>query len=157
MTTAINTERGDIMEMEDTCPPLIDILSEIPDYRKAKGKRHPLSAILALACVAMMCGYKGYRAFAEWRGNYGDDLMKVLGFTRLDGPCYSTFSNIFRGINVKLFEKKEMSHPSPSPLGSNSQIYPKGGQLSSEKILFLPTFISNNPVIPACLAKFPFK
>lgn len=59
----MNIERGDIME--DRCPPLIDILSEIPDFRKAKGKRHPLSAILALACVAMMCGYKGYRAFIE--------------------------------------------------------------------------------------------
>jgi hypothetical protein len=33
---------------------LIDILSEIPDSRKEKGKRHPLPSILALACVAMM-------------------------------------------------------------------------------------------------------
>ena len=50
MTTAINIERGAIME--DKCPPLIDILSEIPDLRKAKDKRHPPPAILALACVA---------------------------------------------------------------------------------------------------------
>jgi predicted transposase YbfD/YdcC len=108
-TTAINMKRGDIME--EKCPPLIDILSEIPDFRKAKGKRHPLSAILALACVATMCGYKGYRAFAEWGRNYdkevtGHSLMQALGFTHGKGPCPATFSNVFRGINVKLFEEK---------------------------------------------------
>ena len=43
---------GDIMVT--VCQPLIEILSKIPDFRKEKGKRHPLSAILALACVAMM-------------------------------------------------------------------------------------------------------
>ena len=42
---------GDIMTGQ--CRPLIEILSEIPDSRKEKGKRHPLPAILALACVAM--------------------------------------------------------------------------------------------------------
>ena len=45
--------------------PFIEILSEIPDFRKAKGKRHSLSAILSLACVAIMCGCHGYRAIAE--------------------------------------------------------------------------------------------
>jgi hypothetical protein len=48
--------RGDIMETE--CQPLIEILSKIPDFRKEKGKRHPLPSVLALACVAMMCGAK---------------------------------------------------------------------------------------------------
>jgi hypothetical protein len=43
---------GDIMVT--VCQPLVEILSKIPDFRKEKGKRHPLSAILALACVAMM-------------------------------------------------------------------------------------------------------
>jgi predicted transposase YbfD/YdcC len=92
--------------MEEECRPLIDILSEIPDFRKAKGKRHPLSAILALACVATMCGYKGYRAFSEWGRNYGKEFMEALGFTHVKGPCAATFSNIFRGINVELLEKK---------------------------------------------------
>jgi len=107
MTTVINMERGDIMDIVETkCPPLIDILSEIPDLRKAKGKRHPLPAILALTCVSTMCGYKGYRAFAEWGRNYGKELMKALGFTHEKGPCAATFSNIFRWLNVELFEEK---------------------------------------------------
>jgi hypothetical protein len=27
------------------CRPLVDILTEIPDFRKEKGKRHPLPAL----------------------------------------------------------------------------------------------------------------
>lgn len=33
--------------------PLVEILTEIPDFRKEKGKRYPLSAILALAWAKM--------------------------------------------------------------------------------------------------------
>jgi predicted transposase YbfD/YdcC len=107
ISITINIEWDDIMNIvEDKCPPLIDILSEIPDYRKAKGKRHPLPSILALACVAMMCGYKSYRTFSKWGENYGEELMKALGFTHVKGPCAATFSIIFRRINVRLLEKK---------------------------------------------------
>ena len=31
-------------------------ISDIPDVRKSRGKRHPLSALLALSCCAMLCG-----------------------------------------------------------------------------------------------------
>ena len=36
--------------------PLIEVFSAIPDFRKPRGKRHPLTAIFALACCAMLCG-----------------------------------------------------------------------------------------------------
>jgi predicted transposase YbfD/YdcC len=90
--------------METECQPLIEILSKIPDFRKEKGKRHPLSAVLALACVAMICGAKGYSAIAEWGRNYGKEISKALGFTHEKTPCAATFCNIFRKLEVKFLE-----------------------------------------------------
>jgi predicted transposase YbfD/YdcC len=86
--------------------PLVEILAEIPDFRKDKGKRHPLSAVLSLACVAIMCGAKGYSAIAEWGRNYGKEISKALGFTYKKTPCSATFCNIFRGLDIKLMESK---------------------------------------------------
>ena len=35
---------------------LLSFLAEVPDPRSRHGRRHPLSAILALVCCAIMCG-----------------------------------------------------------------------------------------------------
>ena len=88
------------------CIPLVEILSEIPDFRKAKGKRHPLSAILSLACAAMMCGYQSYGAIAEWGRNYDRRFIKALGFTHKKTPCVGTLHNVFRNIDMKFLELK---------------------------------------------------
>src|ERR1041384_4707487 len=83
--------------------PLIEVLAEIPDCRTNRGKRHPLTAILALACSAMLCGYRSYTAIAEWGRNYGGHLMQALGFTRRS-PCAATLHTILRGLDREMFE-----------------------------------------------------
>ena len=44
---------------------LLDILADVPDSRNNRGKRHPLSATLGLAVIAMMCGSRSYAAIAQ--------------------------------------------------------------------------------------------
>jgi predicted transposase YbfD/YdcC len=83
--------------------PLIEVFAAIPDFRKKRGKRHPLASIFALACCALLCGYRSYSAMAEWGRNYGARLAQALGFTH-DTPCAATLHTIFRYVNRAEFE-----------------------------------------------------
>ena len=83
--------------------PLIEVLAEIPDFRSPHGKRHPLGAILALACSAMLCGYRSYTAIAEWGRHYGAPLVQALGFTHRS-PCAATLHTVLRRVDREAVE-----------------------------------------------------
>jgi DDE_Tnp_1-associated/Transposase DDE domain len=61
---------------------LLSFLAAVPDPRSRHGRQHPLSAILALVCCAVMCGAKSYSAIAQWARDQDIGLMHRLGFTR---------------------------------------------------------------------------
>ena len=61
---------------------LLHFLNEIPDPRGRNGRQHPLSAVLALACCAILCGARSYAAIAQWAHDHDIELMHRLGFTR---------------------------------------------------------------------------
>src|SRR5229473_2353934 len=83
--------------------PLIEVFSALPDVRKSRGKRHPLSAILALSCCAMLCGSRSYSAIAAWGRNYGSEIAHAIGFTH-HTPCASTLHTIFGRLDREVFE-----------------------------------------------------
>src|SRR2546430_17459408 len=83
--------------------PLIEVFSDIPDMRKSRGKRHPLAAILALSCCAMLCGSRSYSAIAEWGRNYGSAIAHALSFTH-NTPCASTLHTTFGRLDREVFE-----------------------------------------------------
>jgi predicted transposase YbfD/YdcC len=84
--------------------PLVDTLHDIPDPRHPRGRRHPLAAILALMCVATLCGYRSYGAIAEWGRCYGQKLVRALGFTRNTTPCAATLYHVLRHLDGSLVE-----------------------------------------------------
>lgn len=83
---------------------LLDVLMDIPDPRHRRGIRHPLSAILGLAVVAMLTGCKSYQAIAQFGRDKGFALAQVLGFRRGKTPTKATYSILFRRLDVVAFE-----------------------------------------------------
>jgi predicted transposase YbfD/YdcC len=88
------------------CRPLRDVLAEIPECRAARGKRHPLSAILALVCVATLCGYRSYSAAAQWARVYPEELVRALGFTHPRPPCAATLCSVLQRLDREQVEAK---------------------------------------------------
>lgn len=59
-----------------------------------------------MACAAMLCGYRGYVAMAEWGRNYGPELAQALGFTRDKTPCAGTLHTVLRNLDRQELEAK---------------------------------------------------
>jgi hypothetical protein len=90
--------------MEPRIRPLVARLHDIPDPRYPRGRRHPLAAILALMCVAMLCGLRSYSAMAEWGRCYGQKLAQALGFTHAKTPCAATLYRVLRQLDGNVVE-----------------------------------------------------
>jgi hypothetical protein len=45
--------------------------ADVPDPRRAQGRRHPLPVVLAIAAGAVLCGARGYKAIAAWAEDLG--------------------------------------------------------------------------------------
>jgi len=90
--------------MNETVKPLIEVLAEVPDFRRAEGKRHSLPAILALVCAATLCGYRSYGAMAEWGQHYEADFVEALGFKKGKTPCVGTLHAVLTGLDHQALE-----------------------------------------------------
>ena len=85
-------------------PSLYEELRQVPDSRDDQGKRHPLASMLALACVALLCGYQNTHAISQWVDNYGKQYLKRFGFTRDDPPGQATWYRVLGSINWSILE-----------------------------------------------------
>ena len=72
--------------LHDSEPPhLLAYLATIPDPRTARGRGHPLIAILAMATAAVLAGARSMTAIAEWAADAPQPVRAALG-ARRDAP-----------------------------------------------------------------------
>jgi hypothetical protein len=88
----------------DATPTLFDLLGQVPDPRRAEGKRHPLAAVLSLLVLAMMAGMRGLQGVVDFGRNLPADVVADLGFTQRRTLAKSTLSEILRAIDIDAFE-----------------------------------------------------
>ena len=54
---------------------LLNMLAEVPDPRNKKGRRHTLTAMLALTVVGLLCGQRSYNAAIS--------VLRFIGHTKI--------------------------------------------------------------------------
>ena len=90
--------------METLVRSLFEAFVSVPDPRSAKGRRHSLPAILALATAAMLCGARSLYAIFQWGRLQEPDVVRALGFERERTPSVCTLHRVFSQLNVSVFE-----------------------------------------------------
>ncbi len=83
---------------------LLTHLSQVPDPRGLKGRRHSFEAMLATVVCALLCGARGFEAIAEWLHEQPVDFWHALGYLRRP-PKWGAFRNLLRAIDVDAFER----------------------------------------------------
>lgn len=76
---------------------LREILSQVPDPRRRKGRRHSLSAMLTAVVCGVLCGARGYQALVEWLHDLPVDVWHWMGYTRTPPK-----QDCFRDLLIKL-------------------------------------------------------
>ena len=83
---------------------LLTHLSQVPDPRGLKGRRHQFRAMLATVVCAVLCGERGFKPIAEWVHEQPLDFRHALGYQRRP-PKWGAFRNLLRALDVDAFER----------------------------------------------------
>ena len=73
---------------------LLDLLAQIPDPRRRRGRRHPLAGLLAVGIAAVIAGSRSFAAIGQWAADAGPDVLAGLGAMR-GAAEESTFRRAF--------------------------------------------------------------
>jgi predicted transposase YbfD/YdcC len=104
---------------------LMDAVVDIPDPRKARGKRHRWALILTLISAALLSGQRNGRAIGQWVEEHTVELMTRLPIPHRPLPSTSTLRRALRAIDVVALEAR-LAHfaqeldPPPPPAATAS-------------------------------------
>jgi len=83
---------------------LLDLLAQVPDPRKKRGRRHPLAGLLAVGIAAVIAGSRSFAAIGQWAADAGADVLAGLGAAR--GPAEeSTFRRAFALVSPDVLDQ----------------------------------------------------
>jgi hypothetical protein len=81
---------------------LPSFFAEIPDPRRAEGKRHRLPTVLAMAAGAVLCGMRGYKAMADWAQSLGPKARRRFGCRWRKGRYEVPSEYVIRDVLIRV-------------------------------------------------------
>jgi predicted transposase YbfD/YdcC len=83
---------------------LLELLAQVPDPRKRRGRRHPLAGLLAVGIAAVTAGSRSFAAIGQWAADAGPEVLAGLGAAR--GPAEeSTFRRAFALVSADVLDR----------------------------------------------------
>jgi hypothetical protein len=91
-----------IMLNAEQMRPLPQCFKTIPDPRRRQGRRHPLSAVLAIAAGATLCGMRGYKGISDWAEALGQKARERFGCRRENGRYVVPSEFVIRDCMIRV-------------------------------------------------------
>ena len=85
---------------------LLAVLGQVPEHRQARGIRHDLAALLAVATAAVLSGANSTRAIAQYARTLTQPALATLGVRRnkrtgtYPAPAYQTLRRAIRSVDA---------------------------------------------------------
>lgn len=88
----------------------LNLLSQIPDPRRAQGKKWQLGPVLLSTILAILSGATSYRKVHRFIKTHRKRLNKAFGFGWKTAPAYSAIRTILRGLDGAEVERVFRQH-----------------------------------------------
>lgn len=89
---------------------LLDVLSEVPDPRRAEGKRYPLAPLLLFTVLALLSGATSYRRIIIFLEQRRVVLNALFGFSLKRAPSINTVRTVLQGLDGDALEQAFRRH-----------------------------------------------
>lgn len=88
----------------------LNLLSQIPDSRRAQGRKWQLGPVLLATILAVLSGATSYRKVHRFIETHRKPLNRAFGFGWKAAPAYSAIRTILRGLDGADVERVFRSH-----------------------------------------------
>jgi hypothetical protein len=89
---------------------LLSALSEVPDPRRAEGKRYPLAPLLLFTVLALLSGATSYRGIIIFLEQRRGVLNEVFGFALKRAPAVNTLRTVLQDLDSDALERAFRRH-----------------------------------------------
>ncbi len=79
--------------------PLLDILADVPDPRRAQGQLYKLPHVLLFAILAIVCGCNSYRGIVTFIDVHRRRLNAAFGLNWRRAPAHTAVRYILQGLD----------------------------------------------------------
>src|SRR5690349_22275546 len=89
---------------------LLSALSEVPDPRRAEGKRYPLAPLLLFTVLALLSGATSYRRIIVFLEQRRELLNELFGIALRRAPSVNTLRTVLQDLDGDALERAFRQH-----------------------------------------------